>query len=78
MKSSPHNVGDDFCLSKGIKMFSVISKPQETSLVRLYRVEFAKDYKIAIDNRLDINDMTIRSILGYKEEPKRKKIFGIF
>lgn len=77
MKSSPHNVGDDFCLSKGIKMFSVISKPQETSLVRLYRVEFAKDYKIAIDNRLDINDMTIRSILGYKE-PERKKIFGIF
>ena len=58
-------------------MFSVVSKPQETSLVRLYRVEFAKDYKIAIDNQLEINDVTIRSILGY-EEPKRKKIFGIF
>jgi hypothetical protein len=59
-------------------MFSLVSKPQETSLVRLYRVEFAKDYKIAMDNQLELNDMTIRAILGYKEEPKRKKIFGIF
>lgn len=77
MKSSPHNVGDDFCLSKGRNMFSVVSKPQETNLVRLYRVEFAKDYKMAVDNHMEINDVTIRSILGY-EEPKRKKIFGIF
>ena len=67
-----------FVCRKEEKMFSVVSKPQETSLVRLYRVEFAKDYKIAVDNRLDINDVTIRSILGYKEVPKRKKIFGIF
>lgn len=59
-------------------MFSVISKPNETNLVRLYRVEFAKDYKMAVDNRLEISDVTIRSILGYAEEPKRKKIFGIF
>ena len=58
-------------------MFSLVSKPQETSLVRLYRVEFAKDYKMAVDNHMEINDVTIRSILGY-EEPKRKKIFGIF
>ena len=59
-------------------MFTVFSKPQETNLVRLYRVEFAKDYKMAVDNQLEINDITIRSILGYTEEPKRKKIFGIF
>ena len=77
MKSSPHNVGDDFCLSRGRNMFSVVSKPQETNLVRLYRVEFAKDYKMAVDNHMEINDVTIRSILGY-EEPNRKKIFGIF
>ena len=78
MKSLPHNVGDDFCLSKGRDMFGVISKPKETSLVRLYRVEFAKDYKMAMDNQIVLDDMTIRSILGYAEEPKRKKIFGIF
>ena len=58
-------------------MFTILNKPQETNLVKMYRIEFAKDYKSAVDNRLEISDTTIRAILGY-EAPKRKKIFGIF
>lgn len=58
-------------------MFTVLNKPQESNLVKLYRIEFAKDYKMAMDNRLEVSDNTIRAILGY-EKPQRKKIFGIF
>jgi len=77
MKSSPHNVGDDFCLSKGKKMY-VVSRPRENDLVKLYRIEFTKDYNMAVKNNLEITEATVRAILGYTEEPKRKKIFGIF
>jgi hypothetical protein len=69
-------VGGDFCLSKGKKMY-VINKPRENDLVKLYRIEFTKDYNMAVKNNLEITDATVRAILGYKE-PERKKIFGIF
>jgi hypothetical protein len=69
-------VGGDFCLSKGKKMY-VINRPRENDLVKLYRIEFSKDYNMAVKNNLEITDATVRAILGYKE-PERKKIFGIF
>lgn len=59
-------------------MFGVIDKPRENNLVKLYRIEFSKDYNMAVKNNLEITDATVRAILNMPEEPKRKKIFGIF
>ena len=66
-----------FVCKKGKKMY-VIDKPRENNLVKLYRIEFSKDYNMAVKNNLEITDATVRAILNMPEEPKRKKIFGIF
>jgi hypothetical protein len=65
-----------FVCRKEKKMY-VINRPRENDLVKLYRIEFSKDYNMAVKNNLEITDATVRAILGYKE-PERKKIFGIF
>ena len=66
-----------FVCKRGKKMY-VIDKPRENNLVKLYRIEFSKDYNMAVKNNLEITDATVRAILNMPEEPKRKKIFGIF